>query len=143
MTVRIRFSRGDGPAGVLVRAWTWSWCAHVGFKLPSGMVLDATPECGVAIRRAEDDGTTRYFAVDAPLPAVLARAATQLGRPYDWKGALGVGLHRDWQDPGRWFCSELVAWAFEQAGRPLLRAGQLSRITPRDLLLSPHLKEVP
>lgn len=137
--IRLRFSRGTGPAGALVRAATWSWCAHVGFALDGGWVLDATPAAGVALRQAVDDASTRYFAVPEPSQRVLTLALSQEGRPYDWRGALGIGLHRDWQDEGRWFCSELVAWAFAAAGNPLLRTDHLDRITPRDLLLSPLL----
>ncbi len=141
--ITLRFSRGSGPAGALVRAWTWSWCSHVGFALGDGWVLDATPEWGVARRHTVDDDSTRYFSVGAPFDRVCDRAASQIGRPYDWRGALGLGLHRDWQDQGAWFCSELVAWACAAAGHALLRADHLNRVTPRDLLLSPHLREVP
>ncbi len=61
--ILIRFSRGTGWASAVVRLATWSWAAHVGFKLPGG-VLDATPEHGVAIRAAADDGSTRYYLPD-------------------------------------------------------------------------------
>lgn len=43
-------------------------------------------------------------------------------------------LRRRWQDNDAWFCSELVAWAFEAGGRSLFRE-HAWRITPRDLYL--------
>lgn len=140
--VLLRFSRGQGLAAAVVRAETWSWCAHVGFKLEDGHVLDSTPELGVAIREAKDHKGTRYYRVDAPAEVVheaLVWAKFQVGRPYDWRGALGIGFHRDWHDHHHWFCSELVAAAFEEAHHPLLRTGHLDRVTPADLLMSPYL----
>lgn len=137
--IRLRFSRGSSAAAALVRAWTWSWCAHVGIALDNGYVVDATPELGVALRQVEDDPTTRYFRVDAPFGPVIDRAFSQLGKPYDWVGALGLGLHRDWQHEGQWWCSEFAPWCFQPV-RPLLRTEGRCRITPRDLLLSPHLE---
>jgi uncharacterized protein YycO len=142
MVITLRFSRGTGPAAALVRAVTWSWCAHVGIALNNGWVVDATHEHGVATRRAVDDDSTRYFTVSAPY-AVLDHAYSQVTRPYDWRGALGIGLHRDWRRTNAWFCSELVAWAFEAAGFPLLRADHIDRVTPRDLLMSPLLIPLP
>jgi uncharacterized protein YycO len=143
--IRIRFSRGSGVAGGVVRFATWSWCAHVGFRFPDGSVLDATPEYGVSERVPEDDDTTRYFAIDAPSATqyrAIGHARTMLGRPYDWRGIFGFAFRRDWHADNSFFCSELVAWAMEKAGAPLLRADKLNRITPRDLLLSPRLHEL-
>jgi len=144
--ITIRFSRGDGLLGGLVRAVTWSDFAHVGFKLHGGHVLDATPQFGVADRVAADDAATRYFAVEAP-DALVAQAVdwawSQIGQPYDWSGALGVGLHRDWHGSGRWDCAELVWQAFKVAGLELVRADHLDRVTPATLLLSPYLRRLP
>ncbi len=70
--ILIRFSRGTGWASAVVRLATWSWAAHVGFKLPDGRVLDATPEHGVAIRTAEDDGSTRYYLPDTSQQQIRA-----------------------------------------------------------------------
>ncbi len=145
--IKIRFSRGDGLAGAVVRAVTWSDYAHVGFKLRNGLVLDATPQYGVSVREAKDDAHTRYFAVRgvASLQAakVLEFAWSQEDQPYDWTGALGVGFHRDWRRSGRWDCAELVAAAMEHAGYPLIRQDHLDRVTPESLLLSPYLIPLP
>lgn len=140
--ILLRFSPGAGPLAWIVRQATWSWCAHVGFKSESGDVVDATPEFGVSARRTADEPGTRYFrvnATDARIRDALVFAGSQIGRPYDWTGCIGIGLHRDWHQEKSWFCSELVAWAFERAGCPLLRADHLDRVTPADLLMSPLL----
>jgi uncharacterized protein YycO len=142
--ILIRFSRGTGWEGAVVRWATWCWAAHVGFKLPDGRVLDATPEFGVATRIAADDPTTRYFLPHAEQTQVrnaVAYAAQQIGKPYDWTALIGMAVRRDWHKPDKWFCSELVEAAMYEAGCELLDDdNHVDRITPRDLLLSPRMK---
>lgn len=53
--------------------------------------------------------------------AGLAWARTQVGTPYDWPGAAGLGLTpgRDWGQDDKWFCYELAAGCLRAAGRDL------------------------
>jgi hypothetical protein len=61
-----------------------------------------------------------------------------VGKPYDLTALFGLLMRRDWQEEDRWFCSELVGWAFAQGGSPLFRADALHRITPQNLwMLAP------
>jgi uncharacterized protein YycO len=143
--ILIRFSRGTGWEGTVVRWATWSWAAHVGFRLPDGRVLDATPQFGVSIRTAAtDEGTARYFLPHAPHDLVrnaVAYAAQQVGKPYDWTAIIGVAMRGDWHKPDKWFCSELIEAAMYEAGCELLNDdNHVDRITPRDLLLSPRMR---
>lgn len=143
----IRFTRGVGRAGWVVRTFTWSDFSHVGFKLDDGRILDSTPELGVSFRVDCDDDTTEYYAVCAPSQVIaraVAWAEAQVGKPYDWSAIWGFVCRRDsWQCDDRWFCSELVEKSFDNAGFPILRdRGQVDRITPRDLLLSTRLARV-
>ena len=46
---------------------------------------------------------------------MIAAVRSQIGKPYDKTGALGLGLHRDWQEDDAWWCSELIPWAAQQA----------------------------
>jgi len=144
--VLLRFSRGSGLAGWIVRTATWSSFSHVGFKLEDGFVLDATPEHGVAIRMAEDDETTQYFQILAPTKYIndaISYARLQLGKPYDWTAIYGMAIRRDWWDDRSYFCSELCEAAFSHAHYPLVRdSKKFDRITPRDLLLSTRIKQI-
>lgn len=139
----LRFIGGRGLASQLIQLATWSWVSHVDFELPDGRVLGAVPGKGVCIRDIEiDDHRVERYGVKVPFGLYghpLDWAAGQIGKPYDWAGILGYGLRRNWQEKDAWFCSELVAWAFQGAGHPILRAKDVWRITPRDLLLSPYL----
>jgi hypothetical protein len=65
----------------------------------------------------------------------------QLGEPFDNHAMHAVFqpsafTGRDWRDESAWFCSELKAWALEEAGAfqnpPLISK---DRVTPPDLLL--------
>lgn len=145
-TIRLLFSTTANPASALIRAVTWSRWSHVAL-VDGDTVIEARAFKGVvrsplieAIGRAN-----HYCLVDLPCrdPAVvLAAAAGQLCKPYDYLAVLGLGLRRDWQEEDAWFCSELIAWAFDRAGQPLFRADSLRRVTPENLwMLSPVAPE--
>jgi uncharacterized protein YycO len=142
----LRFTRGEGLYGYIIRLGTFSDFSHVGFKLDDGLVLDATPTYGVSVREAKDDDTTQYYRILAPrkyMEAALSYAMLQVGRPYDWSAVWGTIIRRDWCDDCKFFCSELVESAFSQAHYPLVRDSKhFNRITPRDLLLSPRIRQV-
>lgn len=64
-------------------------------------------------------------------------ALTQEGKPYDLGAVaaiklstIGIKIRRNWRDPGKWYCSELVARAFEMAGVP---KGQWASATPENI----------
>lgn len=143
----LRFSRGTGIAGAVVRFATWSPLGHVGFKLDDGSVLDATPEYGVALRQTYDDPGTEYWKIVAPkqnIADAIQWAKGQIGKPYDWTAIIGMGLRRDWHDDSKWFCSEFCEGAFDYAHWPLIRdSGKLDRITPRDLTMSTRIERLP
>jgi hypothetical protein len=66
----------------------------------------------------------------------------QLGRSkYDFKGILGFATFSDYQNPNKWFCSELVYAAYKQAGVELLNFIEPYKVTPRIFLLSPYVKK--
>ncbi|MBW4089875.1 MAG: hypothetical protein HIU82_02030 [Proteobacteria bacterium] len=143
--MQVVITSGEGVTGALIRWYTWSWAAHAGFVLDDGTILDATPALGVANHPKVAGGVVRRFAVKCPSGVAedaVAWARRQVGDPYDWSAIYGMAWRRDWHRPGKWFCSELVARAFEVAGCPLLCSAQMDRVTPRDLLMSPLLREV-
>lgn len=68
--------------------------------------------------------------------AITALVMSQLGKPFDDEALRQVVSEhpRDWKLPNKWFCSELMAWACEEAG--LLRIiVPKNRVSPSDLLL--------
>lgn len=82
------------------------------------------------------------FIIDALLEHDIAEKTAEVERALPWvkdlddarrAALLGWLVGRDWQCTESWFCSELVAWSFEQGGSPLFRDGVLSRVTPQNL----------
>lgn len=137
-TVRVVFTRRRHPGSLLLRAFLWSGWSHCAI-VDGDKIIEAAASGGVRVRPLAElvAESSRHQFVDIPArdPAsVIAAARAQIGKGYDWLGVAGIGFRRRWQDADRWFCSELIAWAFEAAGSPLFR-GQHWRITPRDLFL--------
>lgn len=145
--ITLQFSSTKEYSSRLIRFFTWSWASHVDFVLPDGKLLGALAlEGGGGVQYHDLHKPSYYtrverYEVDAP-DSVLDFAKSQIGKPYDWAGIFGVvARNRSWERDDRWFCSELAAWSFQQAGVPLLHEVSY-RITPRDVLISPLLKPV-
>jgi uncharacterized protein YycO len=140
----IRLVSGKGISSNIIKLGTFSEWSHVDLVTPDYQFLGARIDGGVQVRKPGYDipYKTQCF-VDVPLNAAQEQrlwdfANAQVGKPYDWTAILGIAFRRDWREDDAWFCSELVAAAFEQAGRPLLQ-GLLNRITPRDISISPYV----
>lgn len=76
------------------------------------------------VRRSKESlkGLTVVKVVEFSVPDAAAGiewARSQVGKPYDWPGALGLGLApgRKWANPDKWFCYEFAAGAIVAAGR--------------------------
>lgn len=145
-TLSLLFCNARDPLSLAIRAFTWSRWSHVaiidGYNAiealaPDGVTMTETQE--VLLRSRE------FELVELPCrnpQAVREAASSQVGKPYDYTALLGLALRRNWQAEDAWFCSELIAWAFMQAGEPLFRAECLRRVTPQHLwMLGPAIKQ--
>lgn len=106
----------------LLRVFTWSSWSHCGVLTRDGTVIEAAAFHGVIERPLSEflADKSAYSGKDIALPddvAAIAFARSQLGKPYDWAGVIGIGLHRDWEDDSAWFCDELVEAACVAGGR--------------------------
>lgn len=113
----------DGDYGIEAKmAWREGW------KLKSGVRRVLLSE---ALVGATVVATIPFTVPDAE--AGLQWARTQVGKPYDFMGALGllVPSDRAWQADSDWWCYELAARAVHEAGRPVFAA--LGHITGREL----------
>jgi uncharacterized protein YycO len=146
-TIKIRFVTEDDLVSALIREHTWCAYSHVEFVLDDGTTLGAHFAGGVRIRPINYAKFTRVEEFVIPMTVeqkftIMSFAQAQVGKAYDAGAIVGVLLHRDWRNTDCWFCSELVAAAFEQAV-PLLNVSEsVNRIVPRDLLLSLRLRAV-
>lgn len=137
MSVQVLFTRSHALGSVLLRTALWSPWSHCAI-VDGEEVIEAAAFGGVRVRPLADmlaDATKMaILTLPGDPQAVIAAARSQIGKPYDWAGVLGFGFRRRWQDDDAWFCSELVAWAFAEAGAPLFRE-HAWRITPRDIYI--------
>lgn len=138
MTVRVVFSRNHKIGSLILRTFLWSGWSHCAI-VDGDEVIEAVAGVGVRVRPLESliAQSSKLEVLDFPArnpAAVIAAARRQIGAPYDWGGVLGLGFRRRWHDHDAWFCSELVAAAFADAGEPVARVDAW-RITPRDLYL--------
>lgn len=145
--VRVLFSRRRLPGSLAIRLVTWSQWSHVEI-IDGDQVIGANMVGGVSLTplRERLEVSSRVALVDFPCAdpaAVIAAARSQLGKGYDYLGLLGIlARQRNWQSTEDWFCSELVAWAFAEAGYPLFRVELGSRIVPQHLwmLHAPYIQ---
>lgn len=76
----------------------------------------------------------RYDLVEIECPdpeAAEQFAIAQVGKAYDWLGCIGAPWRAHWQDPNRWYCSELVEAAVAAGGRHRWRR-EKNGISPMD-----------
>ena len=136
----------SNPLSWLIRAGSWSRWSHVaivdGDSVIEAVAINGVVRTPLSQRQQQDPSWVVSSLPCADPKAVINAAVTQIGKPYDYTGVLGIGLHRDWQQTGSWFCSELVAWAFSRGGSPLFRPHANRRVTPQDLwMLQPAMSD--
>lgn len=142
--IRIRFVDGKDVVAAGISAAEYGfWAIHTEALMPDGTLLGAHWNGGVLARPIGYDAAARTKELIVEIDADQAMAdkfhafmRAQLGKPYDVQAIAAFATGRDWQQPGAWFCSELVAAALVDCGwfaQPL--ATEFNKITPRDLLL--------
>lgn len=138
-TIPVMFSRSRTPGSFLIRHWQHSPYSHVAI-VDHGCVIEARFGEGVTCTplNIAKGRTSQYEILDIPCGdkwATYAAAYSQVGKKYDWRAPIGVGLRSDWEFTDRWDCIELIAWAWAQGGRPLFRGDKHHRLKPHDLYL--------
>lgn len=147
MKARILFSTNDKIGSKLIRFGTRSEYSHCDLIGPGGRsIIGAVPFKGVVEyplgERVIQSTRWAIYEIDADPVLAWHYAQGQIGKGYDWLGVFGIALMRDWEADDKWFCSELVAKACLEAGRPILNPQlRINRITPQMLLHSPILVE--
>jgi hypothetical protein len=154
--IKLQFSRSTELVSLLIAKACRSQFSHVDAVLEDGNLLGASdsPKApviagnpgGVAIRPPNYQPfairrTAHIFVPTRVEKRFYEILRSQLGEPFDNSAMHAVfsgrpDSGRNWKDEGAWFCSELKAWALEEAGAfdvpPLISK---DRVTPPDLLL--------
>jgi len=134
--MKLLFCTNDLPAAVAIRVFTWSDWSHVAIIDGDFLVEAVWPKVRVSkLEEAKNKYKSWVIAeVKTRNDAEIIKAVrSQVGKPYDIGAIFGFVARRNWEKTDKWFCSELVAWAFSQANEPLFRPGTFSRVTPQHL----------
>lgn len=140
--MKIIFTTNNLPISVAIRFLTASDFHHCGviFDCCDHVVYEASFARGVHCRHISDYAKSdKYAIVDFPLQKekdALEFAESQIGKPYDFAGVIGLMAQRHWEDPERWYCSEFVAAVANAGGTPIVRSG-VAGVHPRDLWMMP------
>lgn len=141
-SVQLLFTRRRMIGSLLIRGITWSAFSHVEIVV-GDQVIGSNMFGGVSLTPLKQRLSQSSYAALVNMPCrdaqkVKEAALSKLGAGYDYVGLLGILLHsKRLQSKGRFFCSEFVAWAFDQAQTPLLRTELGARITPQHLWMLP------
>jgi hypothetical protein len=143
--ITLRFVAGHSLVDETIKRFEYGfWADHAEAVLPDGKtIIGAYLGTGVAKRPRDfdkgdfdEDLYVEIDVTDEQQDAFYAFLEQQVGKPYDTKAVIGIGLARNWRDDGQWFCSELQCAALTACGVfPTHLADQLNHVTPRDLLL--------
>jgi len=75
--------------------------------------------------------------IEHPFPDTVWQIATgQLGKGYDWNYLWGWLFRRNWQDPEKWVCSELIFDSCDKAGKAIVQMHASHWLTPDHLDLN-------
>jgi len=147
MSVVIQFSTSGGLVAKGVQFRTFSWASHVDLVTSKGTLIGAEWQNGVSERpyeRSEYERIERYVVEGVSQELVESIIRGELGKPYDFGAIWGFISRTDkFSNTEKWFCSELIAWVFQEANMPLLNPDVDAQfIAPSHLLMSPYLKKV-
>jgi len=134
--VVVAFSRSKKIFSKLVCLVTWSKWSHVAL-VHNNSVIEAVGDGvrQVSFRKFEQDKKEVVLVIFyvKSKEDTLNFALSQLGKSYDFSALAGIFFKRRWEEPTKWFCSELVAASLMKGGSSPFREGFTGRITPNDL----------
>jgi uncharacterized protein YycO len=134
--MQVIYCRRRNLGSLALRTALWSSWSHCAILTPELTVIEAAAFHGVRELPYADfmDGVSRYQLKKINLPddeKAIAWARSQVGKPYDWPGVIGLGLRREeWESSDAWFCSELVEMAALHGGRARF-VHNARRVTPQ------------
>lgn len=136
--IYLLFTARKNIGSKVIRLATWSKWSHVALLCSDGSVIESVGKYGVRRVKFSEavKGAFRYSIVqfkDIDERELIKVLETQLEKGYDYPGAIGIGLHGNWQKDNRWVCSELLAWGFQEINKPLFRKEEIRKVSPQHL----------
>lgn len=145
------FTTSSSLISNVIRFRTWGKFSHVQIvtkQIDDNLEVITADAEGVMLRNAREEEWENFAILTCPemlsveRQNVLKFCFSQIGKEYDFVGLSSFLLYKQNQNYSKWFCSELAYVAYKQAGIRLQRRLKQDFVSPRDLYLSPLLKDV-
>lgn len=136
--MKIIFTTSDSIVSKIIKLFTSSPWHHVGVVVGTNVIEARTTGVVISTLR-EFKSRGKYHIVDVHCDnesKAVEFLHAQVGKDYDFAGAIGLPFRTHWQDDTKWYCSELVAATFRTGGSSIVRDG-LRGVSPRDLWVLP------
>lgn len=146
--IQIALYKGKSTISRLIRWQTRSQYSHAAALLDDGSVIEAWHIGGVRHAPSLMANHTPGTQVDIyTVPCAVRQQkvyetflVAQIGKKYDFKSVFRFASHVSARETGKWFCSELVTAALNEANlNPLARINP-AEVSPQLLSISPELK---
>jgi uncharacterized protein YycO len=137
--IKLLFSRRKHIGSWIIRKISWSEWSHVEIIMPTDILFGSAAPHGVSFysmnERLNKASRAAVMSFPGDFDAAFLWGKTQIGRPYDYLGVLGIGFHRDWEDDHSWWCSEFAAQFLKQGGFEPYRHEAIKRLSPEHLFM--------
>jgi uncharacterized protein YycO len=142
-TNAILLFKGRGIISTLIRWQTRSPYSHAAILLADGSIVESWQGKGVRGTELHDWKNVDVFYVPSATNAqwfnVVLFMLNRIGKGYDYWGVLRFITRTNMPPNDKWFCSEIVFEAFQEAGINLLERIDPWEVSPGLLSLSPLL----
>lgn len=145
----IALYRGKSLISRIIQVINWSPYSHAAWIDPlDGTVIEAWHRGGVT--HVKDISTNHTKGTEVEIYSVEGETEeyrqiirhflkNQIGAKYDFAGIIGFIIRKNIQRKNKWFCSELIAQAYQNANLPILNLPS-NKIYPGMLVASPRLR---
>ena len=136
-SVDIIFTRSNKIGSLIIRLFTWSdWshCAVIdGDNVVESVMPDGVRVSSLSVLKASSSTweIKTYPVKDSKV--FVSYAKSQLGKKYDYLGAIGIAFRIKSEKKHRWFCSEFLAHCALQCGSSWFEDDSLHKITPQNI----------
>jgi len=141
--VKIILFKGRGLFSKLIQWRTNSKYSHAAILLPnSDTIIESWQGAGVRKKKMTDWEDTETFNVDYDpfyTHSIINFLEAQIGKDYDYLGALGIALNKNIHNKDKFFCFKLVFSAFQCIGVDLLDRTEPHECTGNLLYRSPKI----